>query len=427
LLDRLNQAIASSARSKNYCALLFIDLDNFKTLNDTLGHDVGDALLQQVAQRLRHCVREGDTVSRFGGDEFVVILEDLSEQQEAAVTLTATIGQKILDALQPTYQLAKQAHQSNASMGATLFIDHTGTLDDLLKRADLAMYQAKNAGRNTLRFFDPGMQTAVVARAELEACLREALANEQFYLLYQAQVTELGRITGAEALIRWKHPVRGQVSPAEFIPFAEETGLIHPIGHWVLKTACCQLARWATQPALAHLTLAVNVSVHQFKTANFVLEVLDILHTTGANPHRLKLELTESVLADNVEDIIAKMTVLKAKGLSFSLDDFGTGYSSLSYLKRLPLAQLKIDQSFVRDILIDPNDAAIAQMVIALANSLNLGVIAEGVETAPQRDFLIGQGCKAFQGYLFSRPLPLAAFELLMQPEENILAVNLFD
>jgi len=285
-------------------------------------------------------------------------------------------------------------------------------VDEPLKRADLAMYQAKAAGRNTLRFFDPQMQAVVSARAELETSLRQAtLAKDQFVLYYQAQVTGEGKLTGAEALLRWKHPQRGMVSPSEFIPLAEETGVILQLGHWVLETACGQLARWASRAEMAHLTIAVNVSARQFHQRDFVEQVLAVLAHTGSNPQRLKLELTESLLISNVEDVIAKMTALKAQGVGFSLDDFGTGYSSLSYLKRLPLDQLKIDQGFVRDILVDPNDAAIAKMVVALAGSLGLAVIAEGVETEAQRDFLADQGCHAYQGYLFSRPLPLDAFE----------------
>jgi EAL domain-containing protein (putative c-di-GMP-specific phosphodiesterase class I) len=294
-----------------------------------------------------------------------------------------------------------------------LFSDHHSTIDDLLKRTDLAMFQAKAAGRNTLRFFDPEMQTVVTTRAALEADLREAILKAQFLLHYQAQVVGEGRVTGAEVLLRWQHPQRGLVSPLEFIPLAEDTGLILPLGHWVLENACTQLALWATRPEMAHLTVAVNVSVRQFHHRDFVDQVLAVLDSTGANPKRLKLELTESLLVDDVEGVIAKMSTLKARGVGFSLDDFGTGYSSLSYLKRLPLDQLKIDQSFVRTILTDPNDAAIAKMVVALADSMGLAVIAEGVEIEAQRDFLARQGCHAYQGYLFSRPLPLAEFEAL--------------
>jgi EAL domain-containing protein (putative c-di-GMP-specific phosphodiesterase class I) len=273
------------------------------------------------------------------------------------------------------------------------------------------MCQAKSSGRNALRFFDPEMQKTVSMRAELEADLRQAIAQQQFHLHYQAQIASDGRMMGAEVLLRWRHPVRGMVPPADFIPLAEETGMILPIGHWVLQTACTQLARWAGQPEMANYSLAVNVSARQFKQPGFVKEVLSILERSGANPKRLKLELTENMLVDDVEDMIAKMSALKTRGISFSLDDFGTGYSSLSYLKRLPLDQLKIDQGFVRDILTDPNDAAIAKTIIALADSLGLGVIAEGVESEAQKDFLARHGCHAYQGYFYGCPLALEDFE----------------
>jgi len=415
LIDRLKQALASSTRSLRHGALLFLDLDNFKTLNDTRGHDIGDLLLQQVAQRLSTCVREGDTVARLGGDEFVVMLEDLNENVLEAATQTEIVGEKILAALNHIYHLHNYAHHSTPSIGITLFADHQGTIDDLLKRADLAMYQSKAAGRNTLRFFDPAMQAVVTTRAALEADLREAVQKGQFVLYYQAQMDGVGRLTGVEVLLRWQHPLRGMVSPLEFISLAEDTGLILPLGHWVLETACAQLTAWAVRPEMAHLTVAVNVSARQFHHPDFVDQVLAVLDTTGANPQRLKLELTESLMVDDVEDVIAKMTALKAKGVSFSLDDFGTGYSSLSYLKRLPLDQLKIDQGFVRDILTDTNDSSIAKMVIALAESMGLAVIAEGVEIEAQKDFLASHGCHAYQGYLFSRPLPLGAFEAFVK------------
>jgi diguanylate cyclase (GGDEF)-like protein/PAS domain S-box-containing protein len=411
LIDRVRQAMASSGRSAKYCALLFLDLDNFKTLNDTLGHDIGDLLLQQVANRVSSCVRNGDTVARLGGDEFVVLLEELSEFMQEAVMQTETVGSKILAAFTQPYQLDNYEHLSTTSIGVTLFAHHDSSTDDLLKRADLAMYQAKAEGRNTLRFFDPEMQTAVMTRAAMEESFREALLNDQFELHYQAQVTAEGQISGAEVLLRWLHPGRGMVSPVEFIPFAEETGLILPLGRWVLETACAQLARWAMRPEMAHLSVAVNVSSRQLKHPNFVDEVLGILDHSGANPHRLKMELTESLLVDDVEDAITKMTALKAKGVGFSLDDFGTGYSSLSYLKRLPLDQLKIDQGFVKHVLTDPNDMAIAKMIIVLADSLGLAVIAEGVETHEQRNFLADLGCLAYQGFLISRPLALDTFE----------------
>ncbi|MGO4581184.1 EAL domain-containing protein [Cupriavidus sp. 2TAF22] len=411
LADRLKQAIAVSAQSEASGALLFVDVDNFKTLNDTLGHDKGDLLLQQVAERLTASVREGDTVARVGGDEFVVVLGGLSGNRQEAASQTEAAGEKILAVLGNPYHLAGIEYRSTASIGVTVFKGHQASIDELLKQADLAMYKSKERGRNAMCFFDPTMQAVVVERAALEVGLRKAIDEDQFLLHYQAQVTIDNRITGAEALVRWRHPVRGIVSPAEFIPLAEETGLILALGNKVLEIACNQLARWARQPGMAHLTIAVNVSVHQFRAPDFVDKVLGIIEQTGANPNRLRLELTESVLVDNVQDIAEKMSALKAMGVVFSLDDFGIGYSSLSYLKRLPLDQLKIDRSFVRDILVDPNDAVIAKTIVALARSLGLQVIAEGVETEAQRDFLAGAGCYAYQGYHFCHPLPIEDFE----------------
>ncbi|HXP97126.1 MAG TPA: EAL domain-containing protein, partial [Telmatospirillum sp.] len=411
LLDRMRQAMMASSRSGGHGGLLFIDLDNFKTLNDTLGHDMGDLLLKQVAQRLSTCVRAGDTVARLGGDEFLLMLEGLSANMTDAAAHIETIGEKIITILNKPFQIQNAPFHCTPSIGVTLFQGQVASVDDLLKQADLAMYKAKAAGRNTIRFFDPGMAAVVMKRASLEADLREAVQKNQFLLHYQPQVVGSGLVTGAEALVRWQHPQRGMVSPAEFIPLAEETGLILPLGEWVMETACTQLALWANNPVMAHLTVAVNVSARQFHQADFVDQVLAALKKTETNPLRLKLELTESLLVENVQDIIEKMFALKAKGIGFSLDDFGTGYSSLSYLKRLPLDQLKIDQSFVRDVLVDPNDAAIAKTVVALAQSLGLGVIAEGVETMEQRDFLAIAGCHTYQGYFFSRPLPLESFE----------------
>ena len=414
LLDRLKQAVAASSRNGSYGALLFIDLDNFKTLNDTLGHDIGDLLLKQVAQRLTLCVREGDSVARLGGDEFVVVLAGLSAVQGDAATAIETVAEKILATLKQPYQLGKLPHRSTASIGVTLFRGDLASIDDLMKQADLAMYKSKAAGRDVVRFFDPSLESAVKERAALEDDLRRAMAEKQLLLHYQAQMAG-SQVTGAEVLVRWQHPQRGMVLPAEFIPLAEETGLILALGQWVLETACTQLAVWATRPERAHLTLAVNVSARQFHERDFVDQVLAVLAITGANSQRLKLELTESLLVSNVEETIEKMIALQAKGVGFELDDFGTGYSSLSYLKRLPLDQLKIDRSFVFDVLSDPNDAAIAKTIIALAQSLGLGVIAEGVETAAQRDFLASSGCHAYQGYFFSRPLPIEGFEAFVQ------------
>ena len=417
LLDRLDQALHASTRHARKSALLFVDLDNFKTINDTLGHHLGDQLLTLVAQRLKACSREGDTVAHLGSDEFVVMLEDLSEDIHEAANQAESVGEKMLAALAKVYPLTSGAHHSTTSIGITLFGSaQQESNEEPLKRAELAMFQAKAAGRNTLRFFDAQMQAEVSAHAMLEADLREAVQKQQFVLHYQPQVVGNGRITGVEALVRWQHPQRGLVSPAEFIPLAEETGLILPIGQWVLETACAQLAQWAQNPELAHLTMSVNVSARQFSYPDFVDQVMAILEHTHASPNLLKLELTESMLVNDVGGITAKMGALKAHGVSFSLDDFGTGYSSLTYLKRLPLDQLKLDQGFVRSIVTDPNDAAIAKMVVVLAESLGLSVIAEGVELQAQADFLAHLGCHAYQGYLFSRPLPLAAFEAFACP-----------
>ena len=417
LLDRLEQALHVSTRHARKNALLFVDIDNFKTLNDALGHSQGDLLLVQVAQRLNSCIREGDTLARLGSDEFVVMLEDLSEDINEAVIQAETVGQNILSTFLPDFTLDDGTHHATSSIGMTLF---GGALNESseqpLKRAELAMFQAKAAGRNVLRFFEAHMQAEVSARARLETDLHEAVLKQQFLLHYQPQVVGAGRMTGVEALVRWQHPQRGMVSPAEFIPLAEENNLILAIGQWVLETACTQLAAWAADPALSHLTIAVNVSARQFRQQNFVDSVLATLARTQANPKRLKLELTESMLVDDVEGIIIKMGELKARGVTFSLDDFGTGYSSLAYLKRLPLDQLKIDQGFVRNIVTDSNDAAIAKMVVALGESMGLSVIAEGVELQAQADFLAHLGCHAYQGYLFSKPLPLAALEVFAKP-----------
>ena len=415
LLDRLHQAISSSMRTGRQGALLFIDLDNFKSINDTQGHAVGDLLLVEAAKRLQGCIREGDTTARLGGDEFVVLIEDMDNDEQAAAAQAETVGEKILTTIGQSYLINGHEFHSTASIGITLFRGEVKTMEEMLKRADVALYQAKAEGRNTLRFFDPAMQAAVTARVALESDLRRAiLEQEQLQLYYQAQVDSTGRLIGAEALVRWRHPKRGMVSPAEFIPLAEESGLILPLGHWVLATACEQLTAWAARPETAHLTVAVNVSAKQFHLPTFVEEVLALVDYFKVNPARLKLEITESLMVENVDDIIAKMTTLKTRGINFSMDDFGTGYSSLSYLKRLPLYQLKIDQSFVRDVLTDPNDAAIAKIIVSLAKSMNLAVIAEGVETDAQREFLEENGCHTFQGYLFSKPIPADEFEQLV-------------
>ncbi len=374
LFDRLQQALSCCTRSGSEGALLFIDLDNFKSLNDTLGHDIGDQFLQQVAPRLVASVRKGDTVARLGGDEFVVMLEDLSRNPQEAAAQIKSVGEKVLAALAQPYVVSSKKHHGTASIGATLFGTCRNNIDDVLKQADIAMYQAKAEGRNTLRFFDPELQAVVKARAVLENDLRQGIREKQFLLYYQPQVDSKGRRTGAEALVRWQQPGHGLVSPAKFIPLAEETGLIQPLGKWVLETACRQMVAWASQPETAHLTMSVNVSAHQFHQPDFVKQVLMVLERSGADPAKLKLELTESMLLKNIQGISEKMAELKNRGISFSLDDFGTGYSSLSYLKRLPLSELKIDKSFVQDVLTDGHDATIASTILALGHSFGLAV-----------------------------------------------------
>ncbi|WP_240538446.1 EAL domain-containing protein [Rhodoferax sp. PAMC 29310] len=418
LMDRLTRALVSSERNQTSGAIFFIDLDHFKTLNDTLGHEKGDELLQQVGDRLLKCVRETDTVARLGGDEFVLMLEGLDGRNAAADA--RSVGCKIMSALGETYPVGNLDYHSTPSIGVALFRGAEVPMEELLKQADVAMYQAKAAGRNTLQFFDPAMQAAINERATLENDLRLGLEGNQFTLFYQSQVNAMGQICGAEALVRWNHPARGMVSPAHFIPLAEETGLILPLGAVVLKQACLQLVDWAKRPSCAHLFIAVNVSAREFKEKDFAQNVLSLIEKTGANPCRLKLELTESMLAANLDDVIVKMNRLRQSGLQFSLDDFGTCYSSLSYLKMLPLSQLKIDQSFVRDVLTDPNDAVIAKTIITLGHSLGLKVIAEGVETKPQRAFLAQHGCLDYQGYLFSRPLSIDAFEKLLGTKDAV-------
>ena len=410
LMDRLRHALDVAARNGHMGALLFIDLDNFKSLNDTLGHDSGDLLLKQIARRLEACVRKSNTVARLGGDEFVIMLEDLSENQWEAAAQAELVAEKALGSFHEPFRLGDNDYHSSPSIGVALFDSERSDVDELLKRADLAMYQAKASGRNTIRFFDPQMQAAVNARVALERDLRRSLQQQDFVLHYQPQTDGHGKVTGAEALIRWMHPQRGMIYPGTFIALAEETGLITRLGQWVLETACAQLVAWSTQPAGETLNVAVNVSARQFRHPDFVKQALAVIDSSGANPHNLKLELTESVLLENLDDTIAKMSTLKSHGIGFSLDDFGTGYSSLAYLKRLPLDQLKIDQSFVKDVLHDANDAAIARTIVALGQTLGLDVIAEGVETEGQRSFLAENGCHFYQGNLFSRPLPAEQF-----------------
>jgi diguanylate cyclase (GGDEF)-like protein/PAS domain S-box-containing protein len=411
LLDRLTQALASSTRNGHSCALLIIDLDNFKNLNDTLGHEIGDLLLQQVAERLQSCVREGDTVARLGGDEFVVMLEDLNEQPVEAAGQAEIVGSKIIATLNQPYRLASFDHRNTPSIGITLFNDNSVTIDVLMKQADIAMYQAKKSGRNGMRFFDPEMQKKINAHADLESELRKAIENNQFQLYYQIQVDADHRPKGAEALIRWIHPERGMISPADFIPIAEDTGLIINIGSWVLKTACAQIKSWQNNSNTRNLALSINVSAKQFQLKDFSDQVKAAIELYGIDAKLLKLELTEGMLLENINETISMMRALKEIGVRLSLDDFGTGYSCLQYLKKLPLDQLKIDQSFVRDIVNDSSDKAIVKTIIAMAHSLNLNVIAEGVETENQQLLLLNKGCSDYQGYLYGRPLPIIQFE----------------
>jgi diguanylate cyclase (GGDEF)-like protein/PAS domain S-box-containing protein len=413
-IDRLSHALASSTRSPNKGALLFIDLDNFKNLNDSLGHAVGDMLLLQVAERLSSCVREGDTVARLGGDEFVITLEDLSLQLDEAASKTKLIGEKILQLLSQPYNLGEYEYQITCSIGAALFHHNEQSQDELLKQADIAMYQAKKLGRNAICFFDPEMQTNINARVELERDLNIAINEQQFQLYYQVQLNSHGLAIGAEALIRWPHPELGLIPPAKFIPLAEESDLIISIGSWVLDIACAQLKQWQQNKRTQDLVLSVNVSAKQLHQVGFTTTVQNTINKYGINPNLLKLELTESMLLNSIEDTISIMSKLQAIGVRFSLDDFGTGYSSLQYLKRLPLNQLKIDQSFVRDIAVDESNRVIIRTIIAMAQSLGLETIAEGVETEAQRAYLLKSGCTQFQGYLLGKPVPIHEFETVL-------------
>ena len=419
LLDRIAHALALGERANRYGALLFIDLDNFKDLNDTLGHEVGDQFLQQVAQRLVRSGRQADTIARLGGDEFVILTEDMGATEAEAMEQSRIAGEKVLAAINEPYTLAAGSRHTSCSLGIALFDGRKMSAQDLLRRGDLAMYQAKKEGRNTLCFFRPEMESAVTFRTGLEADLREALPRCELFLHYQPQFDIDARMVGVEALLRWQHPVRGMVPPGLFIPVAEASGLIVSIGNWVLEQACRQLSAWSTDAATERLQMAVNVSARQFRHPDFTTQVSALLRQTGVNASRLKIELTESMMIEDIEDTVAKMLLLKGLGVCFALDDFGTGYSSLSYLKRLPIDQLKIDQSFVADLLTDPNDAAIARSVVALGNALGLGIIAEGVETAEQRDFLAAIGCTTYQGYFFARPGPLEAIEALARADRS--------
>jgi len=411
LLEQMAKILTRSARSRQFGALMFIDLDNFKLLNDTLGHDVGDQLLRQVAGRLRDTVRESDHLARLGGDEFVVVLENLGDTEAAAVHETGVVGAKLLGALAQPYRLVERLHRSTPSIGVALFGSEATSVDLLLRQADLAMYRAKGDGRNTVRFFDPAMQAAAERQINLENDLRDGIRQQHFELHCQPQFGADGRLAGGEILVRWRHDARGLVAPGEFIALAEASGLIVPLGMMVLDETCRVLARWALHPRLKSLSLAVNVSAYQLREADFVERVLETLAASGANPRRLCLELTESVFAENVDAVSAKMNALRQHGVRFSLDDFGTGYSSLGYLKRFPLAELKIDRSFVADLPGDAHAGAIVDAVLALAHTLDLQVVAEGVETPAQRDFLVAHGCRVLQGFLLGEPLPIPVFE----------------
>ncbi len=415
LMSNLRLALSHTENPDKNGALMFIDLDNFKMLNDTRGHATGDLLLQKVAARLNSCVRLRDTVARLGGDEFVVLLEDLGDDAQIALAKAKIVAQKVLAALCEPCDLAGYDYDGTCSIGITLFNQHQQSVGDLLKQADLAMYQAKAAGRNAICFFDPAMQALVTANAALTFELRQGLRNHDFVLHYQPQVGREGAMVGVEALVRWRHPQHGLMRPDGFITQAEDSGLILPLGQWVLETACAQLAAWAGRTETEKFSIAINVSVRQFRHPEFVEMVMKAIDQAGISAHRLKLELTESLLAKDMDVTIAKMGILKSAGVTLSIDDFGIGYSALSYLKYLPLDQLKIDRNFVKDVLTDPNDAAIARTIIGLAQSLGLGVMAEGVETEAQRDFLARHGCHCYQGYLFCKPLPIEELEVFIQ------------
>ncbi len=411
LLNRLEKSCSTSRRSGQHGALLMIDLDHFKTLNDTLGHDVGDRLLVEVAKRLADCIREGDTAARLGGDEFIVMLDNLGRDAESAGVQAEIVAEKIrLELARPYLLQADTEYFRSASVGISLFHGHDKTVDVLLKQADIALYKAKDAGRNTIRFFDCAMQTALDERAALEAGLRRALSRDELILHVQPQVNAERQLIGAEVLLRWHPPKQPMVLPGDFIPLAEDTGLIVPIGLWVLDQACAELRRWADEPGMAKLYMAVNVSARQFRQPDFVTQVADALSRHAVNPQRLKLELTESLLLDNVEDVVEKMQALRRLGVRFSLDDFGTGYASLSYLKRFPFEQLKVDRSFIRDIMTNSDDAGIVRAIIAMGNTLRLSVVAEGVEDSEQHAYLVRHGCSLFQGYLFGKPMSFEDF-----------------
>lgn len=416
LLDKLHQALSTGRITPQPGALLLSDLDRFKQLNDTLGHKRGDALLQAVARRIMQLAGAAGTVAHPGGDEFAVLMTRLDANPSVAREQAQTMAEKLRAAMLEPFELEGQLYKISTSIGIVMFEGNEEGAEELFKRADIAMYQAKESGRNTIRFFDKAIEMQLGQRVTLEADLHQAILNQEFELYYQPQVNAAGRVLGVEALVRWRHPQRGLVLPGEFIALAEETGLILPLGQWVLEQACRQIHRWSTSPLTSELIVSVNLSAHQIFQPDFVARVSNALKACGTNPKNLQLELTESVLAKNIDDVIDKMRTLVGLGVTFSLDDFGTGYSSLNYLKRLPLHQLKIDASFVRDLMSDPNDVAITKTIIALGHSLDLEVIAEGVENEDQRDVLLRQGCPLLQGYLFGRPQPAEQLtELLLQ------------
>lgn len=413
LLDRMAREMALAQRNGRNGALVFIDLDHFKDVNDLLGHAAGDELLRSIATRLSGTLRNTDTLARIGGDEFVLLLSDLDSDRDQAADQALSTARKLKVCFGQPVQLAERPYTVTASMGIALFTDAAGTPDNLLRWADMAMYAAKDSGRNEIRFFNADMQTRAEAHAELLQDVRRAIQHKEFILHYQPQVDVDGQLCGIEALVRWQHPDKGLVPPGTFINAIEHTDLMVPLGQDILHMACSQLAQWQhlpTPPLLATWRLAINISAKQFHHAHFVDHVKHAIDQTGANPHRIELELTESLLLDNVDAVIEKMTQLQTMGIAFSLDDFGTGYSSLSYLKRLPLYKIKIDQSFVHDLDSNANSQAIVRTIVALGDSLELKVIAEGVETPAQKAQLLQLGCHQYQGYLFSRPL--AADEL---------------
>lgn len=410
LMERLGQALSDNARTRNHGGLILINLDHFSLLNDTRGHEVGDMLLVEVAQRLSALVRTQDTLARLGGDEFALLLGPLGLHHETARQEISVIADQILKCFREPFELVGESYLGKASIGIKLFTGGDISATDVFKHADVAMFEAKRAGRDRCQFFDDSLQALVDERFQLERDLRKGIPPE-LLLMYQKQVDSHGHILGAELLVRWNHPVQGMVPPAKFIPLAEETGLILPLGRWVLETACTQIKRWEQNARTRQLVLAVNVSAKEFSQPGYVESVVSTLKNTGADPTRLKLEMTESILATDIGLVVQKMSVLRAIGVSFSLDDFGTGFSSLTYLKKMPLDQLKIDQSFVHDLTSHANAASIVRTVIALGQSLGLEVMAEGVETPEQQNFLELSGCHLFQGYLFSKPVPLEEFE----------------